>query len=93
MNNYKSKNNLSNSDIIKASEIGQYQFCSISWKLQKNGYLPDSPLLNKGKEIHISQGKNIDKINVLLRKYKISKILGYFLLVIAIIIIFYEVIF
>ena len=93
MNDKLKKSNLSKLDIIKASEIGQYQFCSISWKLQKKGFIPDSHHLNKGKEIHISQGKKIDEINKLLRKSKISKTIGYILLFSAIIIIIFEVIF
>ena len=50
MNNDLEKTHSNKSDIIRASEIGQYQYCSISWKLQKNGYRPNSLYLNKGRK-------------------------------------------
>ena len=84
---------LHSSDIIKASEIGQYQFCSISWKLQKNGYIPNSPYIKKGEKNHISHGKLIYYINNILKKSKILNLIGYLLLIFALLIIFFEVIF
>lgn len=84
---------LSKSNIIKASEIGQYKFCSISWKLQKSGFKPNSPSLKKGKKIHESHGFVIEHIENMLTKSKILTLLGYFILFIASFIILFEVIF
>ncbi len=39
--------------IIRASEIGTYQFCNRAWWYQIQGYEPDNQLaLEKGKEFH-----------------------------------------
>jgi hypothetical protein len=86
------KSNINKSDIISASEIGQYQYCSISWKLQRNGYQPDSSYLEIGKNNHIAHGKIINYINILLKKSKILILIGFFLLLFAILILLLEVI-
>ena len=93
MNNSIKKINLSKTDIIKASEIGQYYFCSISWKLYKSGYKPNSNDLKKGKQIHNTQGILIENINKISRNSKILKLIGYSIFLIALFIIFFEVIF
>jgi hypothetical protein len=39
--------------IIRASEIGTYQFCNRAWWYQLQGYEPDNqPELEKGRESH-----------------------------------------
>jgi hypothetical protein len=86
------KSKINKSDIISASEIGQYQYCSISWKLQRDGYQPDSPYIEIGKNNHVSHGKIIDYINILLKKSKILILIGFFLLFFAILLIILEVI-
>jgi hypothetical protein len=40
-------------DVISASEIGQYHFCSKAWHLQRCGYEPKSPMLEIGTKKHI----------------------------------------
>jgi hypothetical protein len=87
------KSNLNNSDIISASEIGQYQYCAISWKLQRRGHHPDSPYLKIGIKKHITHGETIDYIKKIIKKSKILTLTGYLLLFFAIIIIILEVIF
>ena len=87
--NKKTEHNL---NIISASEIGQYQYCPISWKLQRSGYKPNSIYLEKGEKNHIKQGKIIKKIDKINKKSKILNLIGYFLTLIAIIIIILEVI-
>lgn len=42
---------------INASEIGQYEYCSISWNLARQGYKPVSKKLEIGTMIHIEIGK------------------------------------
>lgn len=80
------------SEIITASEIGQYQYCSISWRLQRNGLKPDSSNLKKGIKNHISHGNTISYTNRLIKKSKILTIIGYLLLFFAILLILFGVI-
>jgi len=81
-----------NSNVISASEIGQYEYCSVGWFLQKKGYKPDSPHLEKGLEKHRELGKIIQKTEKIHRKSNIFAKIGYILFVIAISIIVFEVI-
>lgn len=78
--------------IISASEIGQYHFCSIAWYLQKQGYQPQSPLLESGKKKHVEHGNVIDKVEKLSKRSKVVAITGYLLLALAIFLLFFEVI-
>ncbi len=40
--------------IIRASEIGTYQFCNRAWWYQLQGYAPDNQLaLERGKAYHV----------------------------------------
>ncbi|MCJ2513064.1 MAG: hypothetical protein LN408_01280 [Candidatus Thermoplasmatota archaeon] len=87
------KSNLNNSDIISASEIGQYQYCAISWKLQRRGHRPDSSYLEIGIKKHITHGETIDYIKKIIQKSKILTLIGYLSLFFAIFIIILEVIF
>ena len=83
---------LNRSDVICASEIGQYMYCSIAWYLQRCGYKPDSPLLEVGKKTHDNLGIAIDNIQYEIKRSRRFAILGYLLLIVASIGIFYEVI-
>jgi hypothetical protein len=49
-------------DIISASEIGQYAYCSYAWFLRRCGYKAQSPFLEPGKETHVALGEKIDGI-------------------------------
>ena len=48
--------------VLKASEIGQFTYCSVAWYLQRQGYKPESPLLDRGLEKHIDLGDKIDSV-------------------------------
>ena len=85
-------NRLNNSDIIRASEIGQYHYCPVSWYLQKCGYKPKSQYLEIGKKKHEELGIRIDNLNVNIRKYKTFEILGYLFLIVGVLIFLFEVI-
>ena len=69
--------------IISASEIGQYNFCSISWKLQKKGFIPKKKYIKRGEEAHISQGRTIGNIENLSISLKIIILITSILLVLA----------
>jgi len=79
-------------DILNASEIGQYTYCSVSWYLQRCGYEPDSPWLETGKTLHKELGKTLDAVQENVRRSLIYALLGILLLIIACIILLYEVV-
>jgi len=83
---------LNNSEIIRASEIGQYHYCPVSWYLQKCGYKPRSIDLEIGKKKHEELGITIDDINVNIRKYRALEILGYLFLIGGVLIFLFEVV-
>ncbi len=83
---------LNRNNVIRASEIGQYMYCSIAWYLQRCGYKPDSPLLDVGKQTHVDLGVAIDSIQDEMKRSKRYALLGCMFLIIAIIGVFYEVI-
>lgn len=79
-------------EIINASEIGQYHFCSISWLLEKCGYKPKSPMLDVGIKKHTELGEIIDYTQTNIKKSKFLSYVGYLLLIAAVIIFLFEVI-
>jgi hypothetical protein len=80
------------SDVIRASEIGQYIYCSKSWYLQRCGYAPDSPMLEVGKKAHVDLGKTINSIQNEIGLSKRFAVIGYLFLLFAILVILYGVI-
>ncbi|KYK32667.1 MAG: hypothetical protein AYK22_07120 [Thermoplasmatales archaeon SG8-52-3] len=80
------------SDIIKASEIGQFCFCSISWYLQKCGYIPKSPNLEKGIKKHEELGKIIEFTHKRSYISKVISLIGYIILFFGLLFIISEVI-
>ena len=80
------------SDLIKASEIGQYFYCSVSWYLQKYGYKPQSPLLEIGINKHVKLGDIIDYTETGKKKSRILASFGYLLLIVSVLIVIFEVI-
>jgi hypothetical protein len=80
-------------NIISASEIGQYQYCSIAWKLKKMGFEPESELLQIGKDKHESHGKIINHSEKLIKKSYFYKIIGFLLIIITILYFIIEVVF
>jgi len=47
---------------ISASEIGQYNYCSVAWYLQRCGYEPESRYLEQGTKAHVALGKTLEKV-------------------------------
>jgi hypothetical protein len=90
----KNKNytNFKNLDVISASEIGQFCFCSISWYLQKCGYKPHSPKLDIGIKKHENLGRIIELSEDRTKKSKFFAIIGYSIFTIGIIIYIFEVV-
>ena len=82
----------SESDVISASEIGQYHYCPVAWYIQKCGYEPQSELLEIGKKKHVKHGDIIDCVQVSAKKSKVIAAAGYMLLIVAALIITFEVI-
>lgn len=80
------------SETISASEIGQYQFCSVSWFLVKCGYKPKSPLLDKGLNKHKEIGEIIEFAQSNIKKSKLLSYIGYLILITAVIIFLFEVV-
>ena len=83
---------LKNNDVISASEIGQYYFCSMAWYLQKCGYQPESPYLEVGTKKHERLGNIIDETQNKTRNSNIFAIIGYLLLISAVLIFILEVV-
>ena len=79
-------------DVISASEIGQYQYCSVAWYLQKCGYQPKSPKLEIGAKKHEDLGKIMDYTQANIKKSRALAIAGYSILVVGILILLLEVI-
>lgn len=52
----------SHKPILKASEIGQYAYCPVAWHLQRQGYEPESPLLDIGLEKHVDLGTQVETV-------------------------------
>ncbi|MFA5771700.1 MAG: CRISPR-associated protein Cas4 [Thermoplasmata archaeon] len=44
-------------ETINASEIGQYEYCSVSWELLRQGHKPISKKLEVGTAMHVEVGK------------------------------------
>ena len=86
------KANLKNNDVIRASEIGQYYFCSMAWYLQKCGYAPESPYLELGAKKHIRLGEILDETESKTRKSNIFALIGYLLLICVVLIFIFEVV-
>ena len=82
----------SDKEIIRASEIGQYHYCSISWYLQKCGYQPKSQMLDIGRKKHKEIGKIINYTQLNYKKSKAIARIGYFLMFIGFLIFLFEVI-
>jgi hypothetical protein len=83
---------LKKTDVLSASEIGQYHYCSCAWMLQRCGYEPESPALDVGKQIHVSLGNTIDGFETKTRYARWIAILGVLLLSVAVVLLFFEVI-
>ena len=70
-------------NVLTASEIGQYVYCSVSWYLQKCGYKPESIKLDVGLKKHKKMGNFLKYTEVNKRRLNILKIVGYFCFVVS----------
>jgi len=66
--------------IIKASEIVDYLYCSVSWSLKRRGFKPNSDAIKKGIELHQEVGKTVTKLEKQERVYSLTSSVGYLLL-------------
>lgn len=86
------KKRFSSKEVISASEIGQYHFCSMSWYLQKMGYKPVSTSLKTGIVKHnkhakiLSRSKRVNQLSIA------AAITGYLILFLSLLFLFFEVI-
>ena len=83
---------LNGTEIISASEIGQYQYCSIAWYLQKRGYEPQSHLLEVGAKKHVELGNIMDSAQTKVKTSRALAVIGYLLIAITILLILFGVI-
>jgi len=81
-----------NNDVISASEISQYAYCSYSWFLQRRGYKAQSPFLEPGKKTHITLGEKIDGFQTRMWYARWYAILGFIALCIGFLFLLFEVI-
>jgi CRISPR/Cas system-associated exonuclease Cas4 (RecB family) len=86
------KNKIKESAIITASEIGQYFYCPVAWYLQKLGYVPESQILEIGREKHEKLGRIIDNTEFDMKRSRVFAIIGCILLIISLLIILFRVI-
>jgi len=89
---YKKKIKISEKDIISASEIGHYYFCSNAWFLQKCGFKPVSPQLDIGLKKHEALGKIISTTEKEIKKSNIFLLFGIIFLIISLLLLFFEVV-
>ena len=78
--------------IINASEIGQYNYCSVAWFLQRCGYEPLSESLEVGSKAHVELGNILDYTRQSTEKSRILSYIGYGLLAVGILFILFEVV-
>lgn len=70
-------------NLISASEIGQYGYCSISWYLHRKGCKPKSVSLEKGKKEHRRLGEVIEKSEKSYTYSRLLAVIGYILFLIG----------
>ncbi len=85
------KKKIKRDEVISASEIGQFCYCSIAWYLQKQGFKPNSEFLEVGQKKHNELGQLIKKTELKTLKSKIIAVIGYIFLFFSIFLIFFEV--
>jgi hypothetical protein len=78
--------------LISASEIGQYNYCSVAWFLHRCGYEPLSESLEVGAKAHVELGNILDYTKQNTQKSKILSYIGYILLIIGGLFFLFEVI-
>ena len=71
-------------DVLSASEIGQYLYCSRAWQLHRMGYEPESPFLEPGKQAHVMLGNQLDHLETRLWSSRWLTVIGIALLCMSI---------
>jgi CRISPR/Cas system-associated exonuclease Cas4 (RecB family) len=79
-------------DVLSASEIGQYMYCSCAWQLQRCGYEPESPFLESGKQVHVALGNTIDGFEAKMLYSRWYALLGFVVLCVAFLLVLFGVI-
>ncbi|MCJ7697935.1 MAG: hypothetical protein MUO73_06365 [Thermoplasmata archaeon] len=83
---------LKKTDVLSASEIGQYIYCSCAWQLHRCGYEPESPFLESGKQVHVAMGNKIDGLEGKMRYSRLLVLLGFVMLCVAFLLVLFGVI-
>lgn len=76
---------LNKSEILKASEISQYSYCSVGWFLRRYGFTPSSESVKNGINIHAKIGEKIGAIKYKELSLKQTLFIGCFLIFIIIV--------
>ena len=85
------RSGLKKNEVLSASEIGQYVYCSQAWFLQRCGCVPESPFFEAGKQAHVALGKRIDGFEGTIRYARWLLVVGGMILLIAFLLFFFEV--
>ena len=70
--------------VLKASEIGQFAYCSVAWQLARQGYKPESLALERGLQEHADLGVKIETLSETERASERLSYVGYALLLVAV---------
>ncbi|MBN1280991.1 MAG: hypothetical protein JXA00_05015 [Candidatus Thermoplasmatota archaeon] len=79
-------------DVISASEIGQYMYCACAWQLHRMGYTPQSAFLEPGKQMHSELGDRLDGFERKMRCSRWYALVGIVLLCVALCLFLVEVV-
>ena len=71
--------------VIKASEIGQYRFCSVAWFLQNLGHKPEGYEILTGMAKHAETGRVIEKTERMRSTYRLLLWAGLLLILLGLI--------
>jgi hypothetical protein len=86
------RSNSTSSDVLSASEIGQYIYCSYAWQLRRMGYEPESPFLEQGTQAHVALGDQLDTFEARLRFTRWYIVIGLVLLCMSLLLLLFGVI-
>lgn len=82
------RSNSNSNDVLSASEIGQYIYCSYAWQLRRMGYEPESPFLEQGTRAHAALGDQLDNLEAQLRFSRWYIVIGLVLLCMSLLLLF-----
>ena len=75
-----------NKPVLKASEVGEFAYCSVAWYLERQGCKPESPALEESSEEHADLGVKIESLSEAEQSSKRLSYIGYALLLVAVIV-------